>query len=55
MKKLFLFLISSIARVTIGFQLPKENNIGYVIISSRITNSEQAGKYFPEVNNVVVK
>ena len=55
MKKLFLLLISSNARVTMGCQLPKEKNIVYVIISGRITNSKQAGKYFPEVNNVVVK
>ena len=35
--------------------VPKGKNVGYVMISGRITNPEQAGIYFAEVNDVVVK
>ena len=38
----------------IGYKVSKEKNVGYVMISGRITNPEQAGKYFAEVNDVVV-
>ncbi|MDC2963219.1 DUF1330 domain-containing protein [Prochlorococcus sp. AH-736-K15] len=56
MKKTILIgLISGIAGIVIGYKFPKDKNVGYVMISGRITNSEQAGKYFAEVNNVVVK
>ena len=56
MKKTILIgLITGIAGLVIGYKAPKGKNVGYVIISGRITNPEQAGKYFAEVNNVVVK
>ena len=56
MKKTILIgLISGIAGLAIGYKVPKEKNVGYVMISGRITNPEQAIKYFAEVNDVVVK
>ena len=56
MKKTILTsLIASIAGLAIGYLVPKDKNFGYVIISGRITNQEQAGKYFARVNDVVVK
>ncbi len=39
----------------IGYKVPKDKNIGYLMISGRIINPEQASKYFAEVNDVVVK
>ena len=35
--------------------MPKDKNVGYVMISGRIINPEQVGKYFEAVNDVVVK
>ena len=35
--------------------MPNNKNVGYGIISGRITNPEQANKYFDKVNEVVVK
>ena len=56
MKKTILIgLIAGIAGVAIGYKVPKDKYVGYVMISGRITNPEQAGKYFAEVNDVVVK
>ncbi len=56
MKKTILTgLIAGIAGLAIGYKVPKDKNAGYVIISGRITNPEQAGKYFEAVNDVVVK
>ncbi len=56
MKKAILIgLITSIAGLAIGYKVPKEKNVGHVMISGRITNPEQAGKYFVKINNVVVK
>ena len=56
MKKTILIgLISGIAGLAIGYKVPKDKNVGYVMISGRITNPEQAGKYFAAVNDVVVK
>ena len=56
MKKTILIgLIAGIAGLAIGYKVPKDKNVGYVMISGRITNPEQAGKYFAEVNDVVVK
>ena len=55
MKKTILIgLIAGIAGIAIGYKVPKDKNAGYVMISGRITNPEQAGKYFEAVNNVVV-
>ena len=48
------FLVTDIYLV-IGYKVPKDKNVGYVMISGRITNPEQAGKYFEAVNDVVVK
>ena len=51
-------LIGSIvctAGLAIGYRVPKDKKVGYVTISGRITNSEQAGKYFAKINDVVVK
>ena len=56
MKKTILIgLIAGIAGLAIGYKVPKDKNAGYVMISGRITNPEQAGKYFEAVNDVVVK
>ena len=56
MKKTTLIcLIAGIAGLMIGYKVQKDKNVGYVMISGRITNPEQAGKYFAEVNDVVVK
>ena len=47
MKKTILIgLIAGIAGLAIGYKVPKDKNAGYVMISGRITNPEQAGKYF---------
>ena len=48
-------LIAGIAGLAIGYKVPKDKNVGYVMISGRITNLEQAGKYFAAANDVVVK
>ena len=56
MKKTILIgLISGITGIAIGYKVPKDKNVGYVMISGRITNPEQAGKFFKAVNDVVVK
>ena len=56
MKKTILIgLIAGIAGLAIGYKVPKDKTAGYVMISGRITNPEQAGKYFEAVNDVVVK
>ena len=52
---IFIGLIAGIAGLAIGYKVPKDKNVGYVMISGRITNQEQAGKYFAAVNDVVVK
>ena len=54
-KTMLISLIAGIAGLAIGYKVPKDKNAGYVMISGRITNPEQAGKYFEAVNNVVVK
>ena len=55
MKKTILIgLIAGMAGLVIGYKVPKDKNAGYVMISGRITNAEQAAKYFAEVNDVVV-
>ena len=56
MKKTILIgLIAGIAGLAIGYKIPKDKNVGYVVIAGRITNPEKAGKYFARVNDVVVK
>ena len=56
MKKNFLIgLITGVAGLAIGYKVPKDKNVGYVMISGRITNPQQADKYFAKVNDVVVK
>ena len=53
MKKTILIgLIAGIAGLAIGYKVPKDKNAGYVMISGRITNPEQAGKYFEAVNDL---
>ena len=54
-KTILIGLIAGIAGLAIGYKVLKGKNVGYVIISGRITNPEQAGKYFAEVNDVVFK
>ena len=54
-KTILISLIAGIAGIVIGYKVPKDKNFGYVMISGRITNPEQAGKYFAAVNDVVVK
>ena len=48
-KTIFIGLIAGIAGLAIGYKVPKDKNVGYVMISGRITNPEQAGKYFAAV------
>ena len=52
-KSILIGLIAGITGLAIGYKVPKDKNVGYVMISGRITNLEQAGKYFAEVNDVV--
>jgi len=54
-KTILIGLIAGIAGLAIGYKVPKDKNAGYVMISGRITNPEQAVKYFEAVNDVVVK
>ena len=51
-KTIFIGLIAVIAGIAIGYKIPKEKNVGYVMISGRITNPEQAGKYFEAKPNL---
>ena len=56
MKKIIIVgLFAGIAGLAIGYKVPKDKNAGYVMISGRITNPEQAVKYFEAVNDVVIK
>ena len=56
MKRTFLIsLIAGIVGLAIGYKIPKDKAAGYVMISGRITNPAQAGKYFAVVDDVVVK
>ena len=56
MKKTFLIsLIAAIAGLALGYKVPKNKNVGYVIITGRITNREQAKKYFAKADEVVFK
>ena len=48
-KTTFIGLIAGIAGFAIGYKVPKDKNVGYVMISGRITNPEQAGKHFEVV------
>jgi len=54
-KTILISLIAGIAGLAIGYKVPKDKNVGYVMISGRITNPEQASKYFAEVNDVVFR
>ena len=54
-KTIFVGLILGIAGLVIGYKVPKDKNVGYVMISGRITNPEQASKYFARVGDVVFK
>ena len=54
-KNVLVALIAAITGLAIGYKVPKNKNVGYVMISGRITNPEQANKYFEKVNEVVVK
>ena len=54
-KNVLVALIAAITGLAIGYKVPKNKNAGYVMISGRITNLEQANKYFEKVNEVVVK
>ena len=54
-KTILIGLIAGIAGLAIGYKVPEDKNVGFVMISGRIANPEQAGKYFAKVNDVVVK
>ena len=54
-KTILISLIAGLAGLAIGYKVPKDKNVGYVVIAGRITNPEQASKYFARVNDVVVK
>ena len=54
-KTILIAIIASIVGLAVGYKVPKDKNAGYVMISGRITNPEQATKYFAAVNDVVVK
>ena len=47
-------LIAASVSLIVGYKIPKNKNVGYVMISGRITNMEQAKKYFERVQEVVV-
>ena len=47
-------LIAATVSLVVGYKIPKNKNVGYVMISGRITNMEQAKKYFERVQEVVV-
>ena len=50
MKKAILIgLIAGITGLAIVYKVPKDKNVGYVMIFGRITNPEQAGKYFATI------
>ena len=51
---IFVVLIVAIVSLIVGYKIPKNKNVGYVMISGRITNMEQAKKYFERVQEVVV-
>ena len=51
---IFVGLIVAIVSLIVGYKIPKNKNVGYVMISGRITNMEQAKKYFERVQEVVV-
>ena len=51
---IFVGLIAAILSLIVGYKVPKNKNVGYVMISGRITNMEQAKKYFERVQEVVV-
>ena len=41
-KTILISLIAGITGLAIGYKVPKDKNVGYVMISGRITNPEQA-------------
>ena len=45
-KAISIGLIAGITGLAIGCKIPKDKNVGYIMIFGRITNTEQAGKYF---------
>ena len=50
-KTILISVIAGLAGIAIGYKVPKDKNVGYVMISGRITNPEQAGKFrlsYPE-------
>ena len=51
---IFVGLIAAILSLIVGYKVPKNKNVGYVMISGGITNMEQAKKYFERVQEVVV-
>ena len=53
-KTILISLIAAIAGYAIGYKVPKEKNVGYVMISGRITNMEKAQKYFEKVEEIVI-
>ena len=56
MKKAILIgLIAVITGFAIGYKIPKDKNVGYVMIFGRNTNPEPAGKYCAKINDVVLK
>ena len=54
-KSILIGLIAGITGLAIGYKVPKDKNVGYVMISGRITNPEQAGKYFARLPDIVLK
>ena len=53
-KTILVSLVTAILGLTVGYKIPKNKNVGYVMISGKITNMEQAQKYFEKVQEVVV-
>ena len=43
-KTILISLIAGITGLAIGYKVPKDMHVGYVMISGRITNPDQAGK-----------
>ena len=53
-KTILVSLITAIAALTVGYKIPKNKSVGYVIITGRITNMEKAQKYFEKVQEIVI-
>ena len=54
-KPILIGLNAGIAGLAIGYKVPKDKNVGYGMIFSRITNPEKAGKFFTKIMMQLLK